>query len=114
MKLACLSLFLVLWAAALPAHAATIYTADQLKLMIPLGHYPAEGPVAKRENQKMSWADCLTRSAEVVSSAVVSFPALRLVDTPKLRTTKIWTADASMTISCRVEGRMELSRSPYR
>lgn len=114
MKLACLSLSLALLAAALPAQAATTYTADQLKLMIPLGNYPAEGPVAKREIQKMSWADCLTRSAEVVSSAVISFPAVRLVDTPQLRTTKIWAADASMTISCRLEGRLELSRSPYR
>ncbi|PPE74173.1 hypothetical protein C3942_09060 [Solimonas fluminis] len=110
MKLAGLPSLLLL--VALSAQAGATYTPEQLQLMIPLGRYPAEGPVSKREVFSMSWSECLTRSDNLAASA--KSPALRLVDAPGLRSTKIWAGDGSLTISCRIREGMELSRSPYR
>jgi hypothetical protein len=113
MKLA--RLFLpVLLLAALPAQAATTYTPDQLRLMIPLGRYPSEAPASRRETHAMSWEECLARSDKLVRSSSEKTTALRLVDAPGLRVTKLWAGDGSMTIRCTVRDGMELSRSPYR
>lgn len=113
MKLAPLFLSLLLLPA-LPAQAATTYTPGQLQLMIPLGNYPAEGPVTRQETHKMSWEECLARSDKLMSSASAVSMSRRLVDIPQLRTTKVWAGDGSMTITCRPAGGMELKRSAYR
>ncbi|MDM4770671.1 hypothetical protein [Solimonas sp. SE-A11] len=100
--------------ATLPAQAAKTYSPGELKLMIPLGNYPAEGPVTRQETHKMSREECLARSDKLSKSASSVSPSVRLVDTPQLRSTKVWGGDGAMLINCPAAGGMELKRSSYR
>ncbi|ARN74892.1 hypothetical protein [Oceanicoccus sagamiensis] len=79
--------------------AAKSYTPSQLRSMVNSGDYPDQGGVST-ETQSISFSACVTKVKGVLSSVSGQYPYKIIVNTNVLYTSKLWTNDAAMTLSC--------------
>jgi len=93
--------------------AGKTYAPDQLRLMVSSGNYPEQGPLGKEQTAKMNWAVCLARTESIVGTMVPTYPAVKLVDTKLMTSTKVWVNDAAMTVTCYADGRLHITSASY-
>jgi hypothetical protein len=100
-------------ATGVPVSAKKTYTPAQLRTWMAEGHLPPQGWPATR-TEHLDMRSCLARIEAVVSSIGPHYPVQTLVNTPLLRTEKVWTNDAAMTLSCSgLDQKLIITTAPY-
>lgn len=80
------------------ASAAT-YTPAELRDMVDSGSPPKQGsPTTK--TQDLAFTDCVAKVEGIVDSVKAQYPAKVMVNSGALYMAKVWTNDATMTMSC--------------
>ncbi len=95
------------------AHAGNTYTPAQLSKMIEAGRYPKQGNVTKTV-KSIVYAACILNLEKFVDAIKPPYPAETIASTDTIRTDKLWTNDAAMTVTCLAESdEMVITIAPY-
>lgn len=109
-----LLLALPLLCAAAPVIAQKTYTPAQLRSMVQSGKYPAQGPVFT-ESREIDYATCVLSLEEAINAVKPQYPSATVVSTNLMRSEKLWTNDAAVTITCSAPDRkMIMTSAKYR
>lgn len=81
------------------AFAAQTYTPRELRQMVGVGHYPAQGR-ASTQTKYMSFSACVSTVKGVVSSISGEYPTETILNTGIAYLVKVWTNDSAMTLTC--------------
>ena len=97
----------------LPAYADKTYTPAQLRDMVQSGNYPKQG-AASTQTKSADYASCIAQIEAIVSSVRPNYPTQTIVSTNLMRTEKVWTNDAAMTLTCSApEKKLIITMAPY-
>ncbi len=97
---------------AAPANAKT-YTPTELQALVRAGRYPEQGDVTKTVVDR-SYAACIIALESMVDAIHLNYPTATIASTSLLRTEKVWTNDAALTVTCdAVRNKIIITRSPY-
>lgn len=92
------ALLLATLACSSPAPTKT-YTPEELRAMVSAGNYPEQQPPETTE-KPMTFEVCVATVEQMTAAITENYPVIRVVNTGVMRTEKLWTNDAAMTVTC--------------
>jgi hypothetical protein len=83
--------------------------------MIARGQYPAQGSLAEEQVTEIPFEECLHVMHSHMNAIRPQYPVLTIADTAVLKTMKAWLNDGAVMVTCsKLDGKMVLTRAPYR
>jgi hypothetical protein len=89
------------------------YTADQLRLMVAAGNFPAQSS-PRTASEAMDFPTCLAKIASIKRDIGSAYPSREIVSTPTVQMEKVWSRDAALTLTCSaLDGKFVWSSAAY-